>query len=254
MGGSYFAFNMIASQVSCWIAASLYVANYTGKNKLDDITIYAFIGALQVVWALALVLFSSKIKRAYWKTFYSTQSGRQCTMACFLDNEDDASRMIIFSSHEDLYSDIKDELKEYTLKNWARWEMEKSAWFDDNLKALVPDEYIPKAALDDLNRLSLAGKRRRSIVLGMVGGDVGGGACVSDWLTAAEWCDEWATVVVSSDVSHSYCLPLLLSLLMKYQASLAIGMKCHTGDSSAMRLRRYMASSSTFQPSSKSAL
>jgi hypothetical protein len=46
-------------------------------------------------------------------------------MACFLDNEDDALKMVVFRSHEDLYSDIKDEVKEFTLKNWARWELEK---------------------------------------------------------------------------------------------------------------------------------
>ena len=49
-----------------------------------------------------------------------------------------------------------------TLKNWARWESEKPLWFDENFKASVPDEFIPKTALDDLNRKSVGGMRRRS--------------------------------------------------------------------------------------------
>ena len=47
------------------------------------------------------------------------------------------------------------------MKNWARWESEKPAWFDDNFKSNVPDEFIPKAALEALNKKS-GGSRRRS--------------------------------------------------------------------------------------------
>lgn len=177
MGGSYFAFNMVASQASCWIAARIYVSYYSGEYIVKDVTIYAFIGTLQAAWALTLVQFVYKIKRAYWKTFISTQSGRQCTMACFLDNDNEATKMVVFRSHEDLWSDIKDEVKEYTLKNWERWEMEKPAWFDDNLKALVPDECIPKAELDKMYRdLFLQKERRRSSLGALVFRDaIGGG-------------------------------------------------------------------------------
>ena len=69
--------------------------------------------------------------------------------------------MKVFADHEDLWSDIRGEVKEYTLKNWGRWEAERPTWFDENFKALVPDEFIPKAALDELNTQH-GGKRRRS--------------------------------------------------------------------------------------------
>ena len=165
MGGVYFAFSTAASQASCWIAASLYVAHYNNidENKIDAVTIYVFIGALQGLWAMTLILFFGKIKRAYWKTFYSTQSGRQNAMSLFLDHQDDESKAKVFLNHEDMWSDIRGEVKEYTLKNWGRWESEKPTWFDENFKAGVPDEFIPKAALDDLNKQH-GGKRRRSSV------------------------------------------------------------------------------------------
>ncbi len=74
--------------------------------------------------------------------------------------------MIVFASHEDLWSDIRGEVKEYTLKKWATWEAEKPAWFDENFKALVGDEFIPKAALDKLNKMH-GGLRRRSSLGGL---------------------------------------------------------------------------------------
>ena len=161
MGGSYFAFNLVTSQASCWIAARLYVAHFAGENKIDSTTIYSFIAALQTLWALAVCAFFLKIKRKYWGTFYSTESGRQNAMAYFQDNKDDAARVGIFRRHTDLWSDIEKEVKAYTLENWEKWEKEKPEWFDDNFKASVPDEFIPTPSLEELKKKG-GGVRRRS--------------------------------------------------------------------------------------------
>ena len=171
LGGSYYSFNAVASQASCWVAAGLYVKYYkeNESTKIDATTICVFIGCLQLMWTISSIIFFTKIKRNYWSTFYSTQSGRQFCTSQFLDNQDDPTKMKVFERHSDLWSDIKDDVKAFTLANWARWEAEKPTWFNDNFKALVPDEYIPKAALDDLNKRN-GGKRRRSSVF--AGGEV----------------------------------------------------------------------------------
>jgi hypothetical protein len=162
MGGLYFAFNTAASQASCWIAAYLYAVYFDDdKNRIDSVTIYALIGALQGMWVLTLFFFFSQIKRAFWKTFYSTQSGRQNALSLFLDHDDDESKVKVFLNHEDLWSDIRKEVKVYMHENWARWESTKPAWFDDNFKATIPDEFIPKADLEKLNQMQ-GGKRRRT--------------------------------------------------------------------------------------------
>ena len=166
MGGVYFALSMAASQVSCWIAAFLYGLH--GDEKIDIVPIYIFVGVLQALWALSLVLFFSKIKRAYWKTFYSTQSGRQNAMSLFRDHKDDELKIRVFINHEDLWSDIRGEVKEYTHKKWATWESEKPDWFGDNFKALVSDEFIPEALLKALNTKTVGGKRRRSSMGGIL--------------------------------------------------------------------------------------
>ena len=111
--------------------------------------------------ALCLPVWVEKNVRKYLSTFVSTQSGRQNAMTYFLDNKDDAARMVIFIRHTDLWSDISSDVKAFTLANWDKWEREKPAWFDENFKANVPDEFIPKAALKALNKKG-GGSRRRS--------------------------------------------------------------------------------------------
>ena len=72
-------------------------------------------------------------------------------------------------------------MKAYTLSNWERWDVDKPAWFDENFRERVADEFIPQVALAQLNKKADGGKRRRSSV-GLVlfgDGDVGGGATVT---------------------------------------------------------------------------
>ena len=163
-GGCYFAFSTIASQASCWIAASLYIAHYPGREggKIEALTIYIFIGGLQVLWVLTTVLFFSKIKRAYWRTFYSTETAREYVCHRFNESQEDEMKALIFFYHQDLWFDYKDKVRAFSHNNWARWTAEKPKWFDVHFVAKVPDEFIPKTALDDLNRNSVGGKRRRS--------------------------------------------------------------------------------------------
>ena len=70
--------------------------------------------------------------------------------------------MVILSAHADHWIDIRDDVKAYSLEHWKSWEEEKPSWFDANFRAKIPDDFIPKEALDELNRRSFGGKRRRS--------------------------------------------------------------------------------------------
>lgn len=96
-------------------------------------------------------------------------------MSCFLDNQDDATKMLVFVDDEYLWSDIKEIVKAYTLSNWERWDLEKPAWFDENFRASVGDEFIPPAALAKLNKMAAGGKRRRSSHVLILVGDGDGG-------------------------------------------------------------------------------
>ena len=53
-------------------------------------------------------------------------------------------------------------MKAWTLSNWSKWEQEEPVWFTLSFKASVPDDMLPKEVLDQLNRMSVGGKRERS--------------------------------------------------------------------------------------------
>ncbi len=82
-------------------------------------------------------------------------------MAYFLDNANDVARKQIFRRSQDLWSDIRDDVKSWTLKNWNAWVENPPDWFSDAFKESVPDDMIPKSALDELNKKA-GGVRRRS--------------------------------------------------------------------------------------------
>ena len=164
MGGFYFCLNAFLNQIGCWVAAYLYVTYYDGPLKIQFTVIYAFFGVLSGLWLLTTFLFFNSIKREYWQTFYSTETGAENARSYFKSNDDDASRVVIFTTHIALWRSIEEEVKEFTLSCWSRWEAEKPEWFTAGFKASVPDHMMPKESLDELNRISVGGKRRRSSI------------------------------------------------------------------------------------------
>ena len=150
------------SQASCWVSASLYISYSAASNKIGASVIYIFLGTLLALWLVSTFFFFYKIKRRYWSTFYSLQTGRQNTLSYFLDNADDVTRSLVFADNPDLWKDIREQVKAWTLSKWAEWEKEKPEWFTEAFKASIPDDFIPKVALEDLNKKGAGGKRRRS--------------------------------------------------------------------------------------------
>ena len=166
LGGFCFSFSLIMSHASCWVIAAVYLAHHTGDDKIDASSIYLFIGGLQALWVVAVVLFLSKIKRKYLSAFYSIETSPQYIRAVFVDNTDAGAKMVILGVHTDHWLEIRDDVKAYSLEHWKRWEEEKPAWFNKKFKAKVPDDFIPKEALEKLkyhqDRRSKGGKRRSS--------------------------------------------------------------------------------------------
>ena len=165
----YFAINTVISQVGCWIAAYLYNSNYhtsdeAGTHQVDGGVVFFFLGGMLWLWLICVLLFFKKIKRAYWGTFYSTQTGGQNTRSYFLDNDDERTKVLVFKRSIDLWKGIEGEVQVWTSANWPRWEEEQPEWFTAGFKESVPDHMIPKASLDKLNRNGVGGKRRRSSV------------------------------------------------------------------------------------------
>ncbi|GMI32738.1 hypothetical protein TeGR_g2801 [Tetraparma gracilis] len=138
-------------------------------NKIDASTLWKGAAALTTTWALVFGFFARRVVVPKFRhTLYSTASGREWCQERFLEGATDEAKMLVFRSNKLLWEpEIGDQVKAWTLENWARFEDE--AWFDANAKAKVPDEYIPAAALQQLGgrmrkrRGSAAGSVRESL-------------------------------------------------------------------------------------------
>lgn len=70
--------------------------------------------------------------------------------------------MAIFDFYPIKWSAYKEDVKEWTMKNWHEWSKTKPAWFTDVLIARVPDEFIPKVEVERLDAAAPGGQRRRT--------------------------------------------------------------------------------------------
>jgi hypothetical protein len=102
------------------------------------------------------------VKPEYRHRFYSTETCVQYVRAGFTSSQSDEGKMTIFYRHEVKWRDYKDEVRDFTHANWARWKEEQPAWFTEEVIQRVPDGFIPVAALAALNAAAHGGQRRRS--------------------------------------------------------------------------------------------
>ena len=96
--------------------------------------------------AIGAAMDLGKTKEDYWKPVFA---GYDFSKQWMKDNKPDVI-ILVFNDHADLWKKIEKEVKEWTLANWGRWEVEKPVWFDENFKACVPDDFIPKLSLEEL--------------------------------------------------------------------------------------------------------
>jgi hypothetical protein len=166
------------THVACFIAAALYstystgaapdresYSNHTSANatsaalanttvtlptdgfaarKIDELTLFAAIGALSAVWTVAFVGLLLTMKREYVGTFLSVRTGHSVSRSYFLDNEgDDATRINIFYSNDRHWRSIRDLVRQWVLGAYATWLLLSPAWLNDAIRARIPDDFMP---------------------------------------------------------------------------------------------------------------
>jgi hypothetical protein len=94
---------------------------------------------------VCFAVFFLTIEKKYWHTFWSTQRGKDVTLSYFLEGKSDAEKIVIIKRSRHHWVSIEDQIKEWIGKNWAKWEEETPEWFTDQIKALVPVDFIPTA-------------------------------------------------------------------------------------------------------------
>ena len=157
-----------------FVATRVYYASLEegGDAVMDESVAWTIVSSLSGAWLSFFVVFLLLMKRPFLGTFTSTRTGRAWVQSRFLANDADFARLRIFGANKKQWLSIRDDVKQYTLENWERWEEEKPAFFNDAFKAQVDDDMIPPASLRKLH----GGSQRRRSSLGDL---LGGGARVA---------------------------------------------------------------------------
>jgi hypothetical protein len=128
--------------------------------KIGDQPLFATVGALSLMWLIALVGLSLTIKREYLHTFVSLQTGYAVSQSIFLDSQgNDAKRINIFYRNERHWQAIRDRVRQWVLSAYTAWQALMPAFFTADLQARIPDDFMPAQAVQDLNAQSRDGRR-----------------------------------------------------------------------------------------------
>jgi hypothetical protein len=115
LGGAYWLFNAVMSQLSCIVSVVLYDRYFVGDAKISGPFLYGTVGALVAVWLVAFCAFLLMIRREYVHTFVSLQSGSDYIISYFRDNVDEARRIQIFYSNDLMWQSIRP-----AVRTWVR--------------------------------------------------------------------------------------------------------------------------------------
>jgi hypothetical protein len=149
--------------VASFVATRFYFTSLEeGDAVMDESVAWAIVGGLSGLLVSFQTCFLLLMKRKYVSTFFSTQTGYQYVQSKFL-REGDENKKAVFKYNKKLWLSIRDDVKEWTLENWERWEEEQPEWFSDAWKAGVDDDMIPAGSL---RKLRGAGSSRRRSSLG----------------------------------------------------------------------------------------
>jgi hypothetical protein len=182
VGGAYWLFGFALTMVS--LPVTIHIASpYVDDKAIDIASLMIYFIPLTT---MCLAVFFFNIERKYLNTFWSTQSGKDKTMAYFLESESDAIKFLVLTRSRHHWVSIEGQIKKWVETNWAKWEEEKPDWLTDVWKAAIPVEFIPsegdarrresvrRASVDAEAEVGLAGTLRASIRRASVGGADGG--------------------------------------------------------------------------------
>ena len=165
MSGAYYSLNMLWSQVFPFIAVEIYVRyNDDADFRLsaDDLRMVPIV--LSLVWAASALTVAASIKRKFWRTFYSTETGPQYATLTFREANDDEGRFLLLQAHSSYIAPIRNEMKTWLVERYPIWQLEHPPWFNDAAVAKIPDDMLPAQALRDLMAKGGGDRKRLSFV------------------------------------------------------------------------------------------
>jgi hypothetical protein len=166
MGGAAWTFSQGSALVTSLIATRVYLTSDDAAadgEVISESVVWTIVGTLSGLLVFVFACFLLLMKRKFWGTFFSLQTGYAWVQSYFVSGQTDEVKKNIHLLNKKQWMSIRGEVKAWTMENWERWEEEKHEWFSDNFRASVDDDMIPPASL---RRMNVGGESRRRSSLG----------------------------------------------------------------------------------------
>ena len=132
-------------------------------GAIEPATLWAVISAMSGLWCFTFIAFITSAKNEYIHTFFTTMTGKQQLHRIFRNAKEDKEKMSVFKKHRSYWKDIEGEVRVFVAKNFYRWERERPEWWNNAMKARIPDDMLSATALQE-EEAKGGGKRRRSSI------------------------------------------------------------------------------------------
>jgi transketolase len=107
------------------------------------------------------------MKKQFRSTFWSIETGNEWVQSYFQGTRDEIKKNAV-EFNKAKWKAIEPQVKEWVGEGWMRWERDKPEWFNDNWKARVPVDWVPKegkAGHRKARERSVAERERKGSVL-----------------------------------------------------------------------------------------
>ena len=169
LGGFYWAITLIWTQAVCVTSGWLYQKYHQGDSPVESTVVFQLLCSLAATWAVSFGAFLLLINRDYVHTFLSLESGPQYVKRHFHESlGDDARRMEIFSKNIRLWRSIQGEVQSWVESNYDTWKAEQPAWLTPGLLLMIPDDFLPKAQVAELDAAAPQGRRKSIDTMGLL--------------------------------------------------------------------------------------
>jgi len=100
---------------------------------------------LLAAWVTTFAFFATRVAVPRLRyTLWSPATAKRVTIERFTKGKDDESKLGILRCQRLIWeAEIGEEVKAWTMENWARWTEEAPGWFNEEMIGAVHDEYIP---------------------------------------------------------------------------------------------------------------
>ena len=158
MGGLYFFFNMVWTQLSLFGILAVrdnFEAPQDDKSdgneelwiRSNRLWVLALI--LLGLWTLAICLLFKFSVKSYRATFISSQTGPQFNRARFNTGEDEVM-ITIFKDHKSYYKDYETEIILWIEESWQTWHSDHPKWLTKVVLDSIPRIYIPTFGAEEV--------------------------------------------------------------------------------------------------------